>query len=338
GSYSANLTNENVFYTTNITVGSEKKQILVDLDTGSSDLWVLSANGTDGFASDTAELQSNGYLDAEKSTSLKTDNNEFFITYGDNTFAYGEYVTDSIAIPNGPSIDVEFGLAFTTVNPFGIFGIGFDLNEAGFSSGAAPIYNNYPATLKKNGLIGKNAYSLYLNSPNATTGSVIFGGYDTKKVDGSFATLQTVNDQVLAINVDSVTVGDNEIQYGSPALLDSGTTITYLPRNVYQGIIQNLPGSNTPYGWRITTDEAQGHDITYKFNDVTVKVPVSSLVGPTYDDQGKLLDYTSLQVSIGGSILGDNFLRYAYVIFNLDDQKISVAQAKFTDDSDIQAI
>ncbi|KGU25234.1 candidapepsin-5, partial [Candida albicans P75063] len=59
----------------------------------------------------------------------------------------------------------------------------------------------------------------------------------------------------------------------------------------------------------------------------------------TYYTSGK--PFPKCEVRIRESednILGDNFLRSAYVVYNLDDKKISMAPVKYTSESDIVAI
>jgi hypothetical protein len=82
------------------------------------------------------------------------------------------------------------GLANTSTAAYGLIGLGYDANEG-------PIINKhtsfvYPSIIDEmvsQGLINTKAYSLYLDSLAATTGSIIFGGLDSDKFHGNLVQL-----------------------------------------------------------------------------------------------------------------------------------------------------
>lgn len=71
------------------------------------------------------------------------------------------------------------GLATDTSIGTGIMGIGYNTSEANIGTGNGTIYPNLPFAMANTGLIKSNAYSLWLNDLQASTGSVLFGGVDT---------------------------------------------------------------------------------------------------------------------------------------------------------------
>jgi len=58
-------------------------------------------------------------------------------------------------------------------------GIGYQINEVQVGRAGKAAYNNLPAQMVADGLIQSNAYSLWLNDLDASTGSILFGGVDT---------------------------------------------------------------------------------------------------------------------------------------------------------------
>ena len=99
---------------------------------------------------------------------------------------------------------------------------------------------------KKQGVIAKNAYSLYLNSPDAATGQIIFGGVDNAKYSGSLIALPVTSDRELRISLGSVEVSGKTINTDNvDVLLDSGTTITYLQQDLADQIIKAFNGKLT---------------------------------------------------------------------------------------------
>ncbi|GEQ68569.1 hypothetical protein JCM33374_g2237 [Metschnikowia sp. JCM 33374] len=102
-------------------------------------------------------------------------------------------------------------------------------------------YENFPIRLKRTGVIKKVAHSIYLNDTECTSGTVLFGSVDHTKYYGQLQTVPIINlystsfsaPVALFIGLDSITLGDSNENIGIynetiAALLDSGTTLTYL--------------------------------------------------------------------------------------------------------------
>jgi Eukaryotic aspartyl protease len=141
-----------------------------------------------------------------------------------------------------------------------------------------------------------------------------------------------------------------------PVILDSGTTLTYLPddiaHEIYNGLgieYDDIDGPFVPCN--VKTDNMK---FTFTFGSdkgVAIDVDLGQFVLP-YDPQAMLPDINGGQactfglfpagtVSNGqGDILfGDTFLRSAYVVYDLDNNQVAMAQTKFgTSDSNVKAI
>lgn len=81
------------------------------------------------------------------------------------------------------------GIATDTDIPAGIMGVGYDTNEAILQFSNSASYSSIIDSLMSQGFTNTKAYSLWLNDLDSNTGSVLFGGVDTKKYQGSLTGL-----------------------------------------------------------------------------------------------------------------------------------------------------
>lgn len=337
------LENEYALYLADIEIGTPGQKIRIDVDTGSSDLWVP-AVGT---------VSNSGTFDASKSSSYKKVQDGFKIGYGDGSQAFGNWAKESVTLGGVTLNDVEFGYASNQTAKQAIMGVGFPGNEASDQQkNGSFTYDNFPIQLKKQGAINKVSYSLYLNSKDAASGSILFGGVDHAKYEDELYELDIVNiddsgsatEEAVAffVNLDGITQGKNTLatkQY--PALLDSGTTLIYAPNDIATAFGKKY-GHKVPFANAyIASCDTSGDDFEFKFGDKTIKVPFQDLLFHINGKQGTpFLNQCLIGVMGSGSdyyILGDNFLRSAYIHYDLEDKKIGIAQVKYTDESSIES-
>ncbi len=318
--------------------------------------------------------------DPTASTTYKLlDAGAFNITYQDNSGASGDYISDVLTI-GGVSINsLEMGLAKSATLITGLLGIGYDKNEAsdGLASGSF-VYPSIIDTMVSQGLIATKAYSLFLDDLESSTGSIIFGGLDTNKFQGELVSLPVVPEHFqngtaiyldLSVNMTSFSVTGEAKNTTSllddntktsfvefPALLDSGTSLTYLPTDL-AGNLFALIGAydDTQSSGQVFVDcavDTKSPDQTFNFgfggsagaSTATIKVPMSEMIFPLtglfatpsqYVPSAKSLGYSqvcALGLQSGGSgpfLLGDTFLRSAYVVYDLTNNVIGIAQTNF---------
>jgi hypothetical protein len=269
------------------------------------------------------------------------------------------------------------GLGYNSSSSVGVMGIGYDINEAS-NSGSSNMDPNAPAafvypsiidTMVSQGFIASKAYSLYLDDLEASTGSIIFGGLDSDKYHGSLLQIPVVPDtlengtQVYAefgaaltgFSITSQTGSTTTLttpSYAEPAILDSGTTVTYLPDPLVKLIIEKINGvddSQNSGNIYVDCSLLNNASMTFDFsfggaNGLTIKVPVSELVFDitssafatgTGTFTSPNLPFSStcafgiLPAGQNPSILGDTFLRSAYVVYDLSNNLIALAQTNF---------
>lgn len=288
-----------------------------------------------------------GTYSANASSTYSYIASNFNITYADGTGASGDYASDTFTIGGATVKNLQFGIGYQSASNEGVLGIGYPANEAQVRRLGKSQYNNLPALMVADGLIASNAYSLWLNDLDASTGQILFGGVDTEQFHGELATLpiQPFSGQYtqLSITLTQVSYGGTTIASNQhvAALLDSGTSLTYLPNSMASAIYQAVGAQyDSQSGWAyVRCSLAQNSTtIDYTFSSPTISVDMSELIFPiadaqgnpiTFDDGSQACVFGIVPAGTGTVILGDTFLRSAYVVYDLANNEISIAQTNF---------
>ncbi|KAH6890406.1 aspartic peptidase domain-containing protein [Thelonectria olida] len=345
GSIDVELDNEVTLYYFNASLGTPKQDFRFHLDTGSSDLWVNSKEST--LCSTASNVCSDsGTYAANKSSTYEYVGSYFNISYTDGSGAAGDYVTDNFHVGNTTIKNLQFGIGYESTSSECVLGIGYPANEVQVGRAGKSAYNNLPAKMAADGLIASNAYSMWLNDLEAETGTILFGGVDQAQYEGSLVTLpvQKSGDDYSAffITLDGLglaneTIGDD---MSLAVLLDSGSSLSYLPSK-YTDTIYDQIGAVYDEEQRIAflpcSAATDAGNMTFKFSDpAEIVIPVSELIIDFLQITGRQLSFDDgtpacmfgIAPATGTNVLGDSFLRSAYVVFDLDNNEISLAQSK----------
>jgi hypothetical protein len=236
---------------------------------------------------------------------------------------------------------MQFGIGYTSSSPEGILGIGYTINEVQVNRFGLDAYPNLPQKLKNDGTISSVAYSLWLNDLDASTGSILFGGVDTDKYSGSLSTLPILQESGVyaefIIALTDMGIGNNKTALFSnsnvPVLLDSGSSLMYLPDSVVTALYTrfNARYDSSQGAAFVDCDLAnQSGSLEFGFSGVTISVPYNELVIVAAISRGQpvcILGIAPAGKSV--SVLGDTFLRSAYVVYDLSNNQISLAQTNF---------
>ncbi|KAK0648205.1 aspartic peptidase domain-containing protein [Cercophora newfieldiana] len=353
-------------YFAEVEVGSPPQKMTLHIDTGSTDVWLLSKSAD---LCTLTVLQSlygkcKDTFDRSASSSYETLSlNSFEIQYMDGTGASGDYFTDHVNVGGLNVSEVQMGLAKKATSSWGMLGIGYNTNSV-----AKEIYPSIVDQMYNQGLIGIKAYSLYLNDLEATTGTILFGGIDTEKFTGTLKSIPILRDEdygtithfnvsltSLSTTSDVSGTSENFVPSSSvPVILDSGTTYTYLPRQVtaplfarLNAVDKSLSASNPiVFVDCALLDTDPNLYIEYQFagpDGPKIKVSIADIIFndiQSYVDSGALLTPSlpfpkSRTCSLGiltsesGDVhlLGDTFLRSAYVVYDLSNDQVALAQS-----------
>lgn len=366
------LYNGQSLYIANISIGTPPQTMSVQLDTGSSDLWVPAS---DSNICSEPSCDAWGAFDYHNSKTFDVLNNlgDFEIAYGDGSQYQGQYFSDNLVIGDAKLKGVIMAVAESAQNLVGsgsranngLMGIGFDTNEARVDEGERS-YQGVVSQLKKQGLIKTLSYSLWLDDEDAQTGSILFGGVDTSKYVAPLIALPmvgfdyrdptTVNEvaiEMTSIEVkgDSGTTSLTDKNLVIPALLDSGTTSSYFPTDINQKILDAFGAVQDPaisfplVACNLSTSKA---NFVFGFGGASgpkINVPIAQLV-LDYDGELAFADGTpACAILVHESdkdqvILGDSFLRSAYVVYHLEAKTIALANSNINPSGspDIQEI
>lgn len=377
GAFFLTLDNAQTLYYATLKVGTPEQEVQVMIDTGSSDLWFISHENSQCKSNGgSVDCSKYGTFDYLKSSSWHDNETEYSISYFDGDKATGTMGQDNITFAPGFSLEnANFAVINNTSSKIGVLGVGYPELEA-----VKPKYVNLPFAMKEQNLIAKVAYSLYLDSRQATQGYILFGGIDHAKYTGELKAIDIVQSNgkyvysqipltavVSSLNnytgaYDAPTVNGTHppkvgaaiyngtdsfnggVDLGSkPALLDSGTTYSYLPREQVEAIVSLF--GNVTYNEQGKAYEMpcwvgnDGNYLEFNFNNEQyIQVPTSEFVISVGTNSKGVQQCVFGMLPGSSSILGDNFMRSVYAVFDLEDNTISIAPASFNDEHQIVPI
>ena len=342
-------------YWLDLTIGTPPQPFRLQLDTGSSDIWVPASNTTACKSQDGG--CPGGSLDSQASSTFElTIPGAFQIAYGDNTSDTGDYFTDEVTIGESkfPAGMLTIGLATEVVDGIvtndghGLVGVGYQVLASSFAAASA-VNMSAPTIVQamvENKDIARQSYSLYLNDKESGTGSVVFGGVDPTKYEGELVALPVIPnaDNVydrfnvaltgIAIIANGTTNMVTPDDLAVPILLDSGTVSQTLPSDSFSLISTAFAADENGV---VACSLAQADiSMVYFFggkHGPKITVPLSAMLEPV--EGVKLADGTPACDLYAGAasdpsdyILGDSFMRSGYFVYDLDNNVVAIAQAK----------
>ena len=264
--------------------------------------------------------------------------------------------------------DFTIGLAIDDSIGQGLLGVGYAaLESISYNTGLKSAFPTVLDALVTQGNVERYAFSLYLNDLTADSGSILFGGIDTAKYTGDLVALPIQKDVQIGITdrylvtLTSVSFVDangkvtllSEPNLAASALLDSGTPTMTLPEGIANQLLTGLGAFSLDAQDILVPCSYANSNAKVRFSfggsdGAVIDVPMSELVfkgaleaGATFDDGTPAceLGIESTGANLDGSlILGDTFLRSAYIVYDLENNLIAMAPAKYTDDTHVSVI
>lgn len=183
--------------------------------------------------------------------------------------------------------------------------------------------------LHAQGITQSKAFSIALGGQcSESGGAIIFGGLDTKKFSGKLHKFDNMPPQIEGskegpwrcwVQMKSVGVTTpgrlvSTYEYSTmPALLDTGSTWSYLPQHLFNSLEDDFNATLSEDGSLEVPCSMveQPGTVDFTFGDLTIRVPYSEFISqlePGYRALGVL----PRKGSYDRAVLGDSFLRSAY--------------------------
>ncbi|KAK4132825.1 mitochondrial elongation factor g 1-like protein [Trichocladium antarcticum] len=343
-------------------LGTPGQNLTLQLDTGSSDIWVPDSDAKVCKTGGPQGCTLGTFDPNESETFLVVREGEFDIKYVDGSSSKGDYFTDVFEIGGATLQNMTMGLGIKTDIAYGLVGVGYAVNEAivGSTQSTASVYPNLPVHMVNEGLINTVAYSLWLNDLDACSGNILFGGIDTEKYKGDLTRIAIYPTHrnpslytaflvaLTSLEADSPSGQDTltSEKFPIPVVLDSGTTLSYLPNDLASQIWKEVGAKYAPEFQAAVlpcnAKQSKGH---FSFGFAGPKGP---RINVTMDEL--VLDMTTGRAPIFSSgtykgedvcqfgiqnftsapyLLGDTFLRSAYVVYDLVNNQIGIAATDF---------
>ncbi|KAK6849795.1 hypothetical protein PG995_013628 [Apiospora arundinis] len=328
-------------YLAELSVGTSAQPQKVDvlLDTGSFELWV---NPDCAKSNEPNFCQTFGQYDPNKSSTAKSLGQPYKIQYGSGSTS-GTYYTDDINFSGAKITGQQFGVANTSDAVwFGIMGLAQGRGN-GFIN-----YNTIVDSVVAQGYANSRLFSMDLGSQGQpaglTSGQIVFGGVDTSKYAGYLVKMPidpnnphyTIRLNQLTHRPPGATDDSPVVNLPSPIrlIVDSGTTLSLLPRNMVDALAAQFPGATTDGrgGYRVPCSyQQQSGAVVFALSStsyggeslppgarISVNVPYSEFIWNAGGNVCYLGAWSD--DSVGVYILGDTFLRSAYVVFDQDSK------------------
>ncbi|KAF2494423.1 acid protease [Lophium mytilinum] len=322
-------------YVVTFSIGTPPQPVSVSIDTGSSDTWVDPDCSTAGPQSSIDLCNSYPVYTVDLSSTAEDTGESTTLSYGKGS-ADVEYYTDNFLLGGATVIAQQFAVASDSTDmPTGLMGVGPGIELTG--------YPTIIDQLADQGITNSRAFSLDLRSVNAPAGAIIFGGIDTKKYKGSLEKCPIIPAEDAPddfdrywINMDAVGItkpGDSPKTYpasSTPVFLDSGGTLSRLPTPIYNAVAADFPGATLDTGGSglyivdCSVADLPG-TVDFTFGATIINIPYHEFIwfiNPT-------LCVIGLLPEDDAPVLGDSFLRGAYVVYDQDNQNLLLAN---TDD------
>lgn len=323
------LTNyEDVYYYGPISIGTPPQEFQVIFDTGSSNLWIPSANC--GLFNVVCWTQKQ--FKSRKSSTYQKDRRVFAIRYGTGS-TVGYLSVDTVTIGGleiknqtfGEAV-IEPGLTFFNSSFDGILGLAFMTISA--NNVVPPFYN-----MISQSLIDKPVFCFYLSrkADGQKYGEITFGGPDSEHYIEPFVYAPLTSKTYWEFHVNSVQVQGTVLSAGFEAIADSGTSLIIGEETLIRAIINQIGAVEIHNNFFVNCSTISSlPNIEFKISTSTLSLSPIDYILKITDDQDNTYCMTGFSYGFGPGfmILGDVFMRKYYTMFDMENSQVGFAVAK----------
>lgn len=237
-------------YVLKLQIGTPPVEILGIADTGSDLTWTQCKPCTQCYEQnlplfDPSKSSSYRPISCESvvcqaagTASCDADNRcEYQVSYGDRSYTIGDVAAETLTFDGGVSFPkVAFGCGHQNAGTFSQTGSGI----VGLGGGAVSIINQLQSTIG-----GKFSYCLTLLNSNISS-KISFGSAAVVGGDNVVSTplVKKSTDTFYYLTLEGISVGEERVdsaaaaaaEYEGNIIIDSGTTLTFVPQEIYEGV------------------------------------------------------------------------------------------------------
>ncbi|KAG9013107.1 hypothetical protein FRB90_006246 [Tulasnella sp. 427] len=330
----ADLTNaqaQDFAYYGPVSVGTPHQNTTVLFDTGSSDLIIPLS---------TCDTCKGPLFRPNRSSTFHDTHRYFDIEYLDGSASRGTVAYDTVSVAGLSVSNQSFGAIVVQLNDqglpsAGVLGMGFPPNAV---SRATPFFNNLAA----NGSLASNVFSFYLSRDELEGSELCLGCIDSTKFNGTIEwyPLQpnVTNGTSYWWNIasDGISVDDSEPSGHFEAVIDSGTSLIYVPPTVAAKLYRSIPNAAEDafdLGEGFYTFPCQNASslptISLVFNGTRHEIPPEDFNLGMIDMFGDRCVGGIVGLDVGlrvpAAIVGVEFMKAWYSVFDLDGLRVGFA-------------
>ncbi|KAE9372610.1 putative cathepsin E [Stipitochalara longipes BDJ] len=319
---SGSVTNEDVTYVAPVTIGGNTWQLIVD--TGSSNTWC------------------GAQTSCEKTSTGKSTGGSVSVSYGSGSFSGTEY-TDTVSFAGLTVTSQSIGAASTSSGFSGVDGIiGFgpvDLTEDTVSNAnTVPTFmdNLYSQGSISTEVLGVSFQPESGSDTDDTNGELTLGGTDSTKYTGTLTYFPKLTSgdasPYWGISIASFTYGSTTLASSASGIVDTGTTLIYIPTSAYNKFLSAAGGKTDSSSGLAVFTKKPTSNFGIKFGSTTYTLTPAQYLVPSaqYSNFGLSSSKYYAWINDGGSsgvntIIGQKFLENYYAVFDTTNSRIGFA-------------
>ncbi|KAJ7045450.1 aspartic peptidase domain-containing protein [Mycena alexandri] len=230
--------NLDMLYFGDVYMGTPPQKLTFDVDSGSADFWM---------PVNCSRCDNKGFDDTKSSRPKNSDEDVEYlsVSYGSGE-VYGTLRQERVSVAGLEVPDLFFIAVANLDGDFndlpndGLMGFAF----SSISESGKPTFFE---TLVRNGMLPAPMFSVHLTRHQETGSSLCFGGIDRLKTLGPVEWVPVLKETYWSVSMDAIVVSKNkEMTTDIIAIIDTGTTLIYLPDKVALDLYQLIGGRQAP--------------------------------------------------------------------------------------------
>lgn len=333
----ADLFNEQIYYTVDFQVGSNKQNVSLVVDTRLGLMWFPAAGCSGGSSKrdtldDFYNCESKGTYNPEDLDTFKNESISVVADFGG--IGLSGYSANDTLILDDDSFEMSFVVA-TRSDSVGMLGLGYPSSVYVTEGEKYRYHGSFIRTLWLDDLIQSESYSIRLGPNRADKGQLLLGAVDHSKYTGTLGVVHMTTPYTGTYRVGDILIivdrflGDGfSIPVQLPAIILLSSRVLLFPYEYVKELGEKLGAvEESRSSHRLDCGLLNLTSlISLYFSGVEIQVPIRDLVW-----QEKNACYLSFNVANGPSIIGQDILRSIYLVINLARDQVGLGQASLAD-------